>query len=133
MKKNMKIVLALLSITTNIYAQTVTKGPSQIVVGQTYTAKARYSIPLTSFDRCLGPNPAALNADLLAHEQFNRGTVAGESAYLVAALESLNACKNDFNADCKIISASYKDYVSTEFIGFKACDATITVHGYRLK
>ncbi len=133
MKTQMKSVIAMLVLGTVGFANAaVVKGPTRIIVGQTYTATARYAAPLSTFERCEGPSPAALNLDLPAYVREYEGTIAGRSAYHIAVSEALSACKNDMNADCKIVSALYKDFVSTEFIGYKACDASITVHGYRM-
>ncbi len=134
MKTHIKLMVAVMALGSVGFANAVvTKGPTKIIVGQTYTAKARYAIPLSTYQRCQGPSPAALNIDLSPEIRESFGTEAGESSYMIAAVEALSACKNDMNADCKIVSASYKDFVSKEFIGFRACDATITVHGYRLR
>ena len=104
-----------------------TVGPAHSTVAQTYTTISRFSQPLTGTEPCVGPDPA--------YPEFSRysETWPGVRAYEQAAAESFNACKNDFNSDCQVVSASYRDVISTEFIGYKACEARVVVHGYKLR
>ncbi len=114
-------------------AEVVVDVKQQIIVGTSYVSTFRYSQPLTGVDICRGPNSAQLDNQIVQHQRENDGTWAGQQAYNLAASEALASCKNDYNSDCKIVSARYKDIISTEFIGYKACEAKVLVHGYRLK
>jgi hypothetical protein len=120
--KKIKLLLPTLTILTvstfsglQTFAQDSGNGNGeQTAEVKTFVATARYENPLDTFERC---------------DAFS---FAGISAARIAQDEAVNACKDEFNADCIVVSADYQDIVSTEFIGYKACSATVTVHGYKL-
>jgi|GEM_PF-3667212 len=105
----------------------VSISPVLPVLGHAYTATAQYPRPLDTFEACLGPDPAS-DSQLLTGV-----TQAGLEAFLAAKQEALNACHNQYNADCKVVSAEYREIISLEFIGYKACEAKVVVHGYQLE
>lgn len=128
-----KIVLIILML-VGFNSQAATEGSAHYIIGHAYTAKARYSQPLTGHEECVGPNPS-IYADLSPEEWAYHGypTEPGEHAFLLAAADALGACKDNYNADCKIVSAKYHYIISVEFPGYKACEAIVVVHGYKWK
>lgn len=110
----------------------VVPGPQVVVIGQSYTATARFSQPLSTNHLCEGPSPSRYDYEFSNSVRLYEGSWAGYKAYEIAALSAMNACKIGFNSDCKIVAAAYQDIISMEFIGYKACEATVVVHGYRL-
>lgn len=127
------IIGLMMTASTVSNAEVVVDKKQQIIVGTSYVSTFRYSQPLTGVDICRGPNTAQLDNQIVQAQREDEGTWAGQQAYNLAASEALASCKNDYNSDCKIVSARYKDIISTEFIGYKACEAKVLVHGYKLK
>lgn len=102
-------------------------------VGQYFTSTVHYSQPLTTFDTCLGANPAVTRNNWdYGRSVIEGATNAGAQAYSEAARIALNACEQKNNFKCLIVSAAYNDVISTEFIGYKACRATVTVLGIKV-
>ena len=133
MKMAKMIIGLMMTASTVSNAEVVVDKKQQIIVGTSYVSTFRYSQPLTGVDICRGPNTAQLDNQIVQAQREDEGTWAGQQAYNLAASEALASCKNDYNSDCKIVSARYKDIISTEFIGYKACEAKVLVHGYKLK
>lgn len=133
--KKTKLIAMLLFVSNFAHANrgdNVVLGQTRIVVGKSYVSTARFSQPITGYERCVGPNPALLDLQIPESVRDQRGTFPGWNAYIKAASQGLSVCKNDYNSDCKIVSAKYTDIVSVEFIGYRACEAEVVVHGYRL-
>ena len=129
------VLFAIVAATLQVQAsrdRQVVPGEPFFVVGQTYTATARFSQPLSTNHRCEGPSPSRYDSEFTNAIRFDEGSWAGFKAYELAAVEAMNACKIDYNSDCKIVAASYREIMSREFIGYKACEATVSIHGYRL-
>ena len=81
--------------------------------GNTYTVTFQYPNPLDTFERCDAYSGA--------------GRYAAENA----EEEALEECRNDHNGDCISEGAVFRSILSVQFIGYKACAATVSVHGYR--
>ncbi len=78
-----------------------------------YTAIYQSSYPLAGYEKC-----------------GFRGFI-GQDAYEVAANEANAQCEEDGNLDCNEVSIRFKEIISTEFIGFKACEAKVVVRGWK--
>ncbi len=129
------VLFAIVAATLQVQASRdlyVEPSESVIVVGRTYTATARFSQPLHTNQRCEGPSPTRYDSDFTDAIRYSEGSWAGFKAYESAAVEAMNACKIDYNSDCKIVAASYREIMSREFVGYKACEAKVVIHGYRL-
>jgi hypothetical protein len=83
-------------------------------VASTYTAKCRFERPLDTYESC---------------DEFS---CAGNTARECAEDEALGQCKDEYNSDCVIVDIQYTTIISEDFIGYKACEAHVTVHGFRL-
>lgn len=79
-----------------------------------YTATCRFPYPLDTYDQC---------------DEFSS---AGSEAEECARNQALVDCRNESNSDCVSEGATYEQIVSTEFVGYKACEATVHIHGYRV-
>jgi hypothetical protein len=82
---------------------------------ETYVSTCRYEHPLDTYESC------------------EAWTNAGQRASECARQEADFECRQGFNSDCVLVGTSYKVILSEDFIGYKACEATATVHGYRLE
>ena len=80
----------------------------------TYVANCRFEQPLDTYSFC------------------NLNTYAGANAYQCALEEAMAKCKISYNADCIIIGANFTNIISHEFVGYKACEAKVYIHGYQL-
>ena len=130
--KETVLFLSFLMIQSPAFANgTASSGTATSVTTQNFTGVALYSQPLTGYERCQGPNPAIVESELPASGREYSGTTAGREAYSEAASLAINICKQNRNYDCRVVSAEYKDVVSTLFIGFKGCQATVVVRGYK--
>ncbi len=83
-------------------------------IGTSHSATCRYPYPLSTYQGC------------------NEYTHAGREAGDCALDQALSDCKDEHNSDCVEVGTTYREIISTEFIGYKACEATVRVHGYRL-
>jgi hypothetical protein len=81
---------------------------------KTYTRSCRFEQPLNTFDRC------------------DEDSWAGHNAKECARDKAMQACGENYSSDCIVRSVVYQNYISREFIGYKACEVTISVHGYRV-
>lgn len=103
----MKLALVLISlISTSAFAAPATTS--------TYVGRCRFEAPLDTYSSC---------AD---------GTYAGERAFRCAEDEAISACQESYNSDCIPAGVHYRTIISQEFVGYKACEVTVLVHGYRL-
>ncbi|MGZ3695165.1 MAG: hypothetical protein ACXWQO_13580 [Bdellovibrionota bacterium] len=82
--------------------------------GTSYTKSYRFEHPLDTYDSCSGYSEA------------------GSEAEAGAENEAMLACQRDYNSDCVVIGRRFVTIMSHEFIGYKACEAQVTVHGYRM-
>lgn len=82
--------------------------------GQAYVRAARFEHPLDTYERCG------------AHSH------AGYEARQIALNEAMLACRQAYNADCIVTGTRFRTIMSREFIGYKSCEAQVTVHGYRM-
>ena len=82
--------------------------------GSTFTSSCRYEHPLDTYEGCAA------------------WTYAGQSAEECARARAMLDCRKAFSADCVLEGVTFSEILSLEFIGYKACEATVTVHGYRL-
>lgn len=80
-----------------------------------YITSCRYEHPLSTYDGC------------------NAKSSSGYFAYSCAVEEALSQCRSDYNIDCVVTAVTYRSIVSQEFIGYKACEASVRVRGYRIK
>lgn len=79
-----------------------------------FTGHGRYEHPLSTYEDC------------------NPYTFAGIRAAAEAERDARNQCHDAFNDDCVVVTTTYKPILSQEFIGYKACESTVIVHGYQL-
>lgn len=84
-----------------------------VQAGQLFVEKCRNVHPLSTYEDC------HIDSD------------SGYGAYLCALNDALIRCKNAANVDCVEIGASLRSIISHEFVGYKACEATVTVRGWR--
>jgi hypothetical protein len=110
----MKLAKLMVSALLSISAFTTVAAQAASFEGQAYTRAARFEHPLDTYDSC-GPN-----------------SEAGYEAHQVALNEAMLACRQGYNADCVVTGTRYVTILSREFIGYKACEAQVTVHGYRM-
>jgi hypothetical protein len=82
-------------------------------VGGTYSSSCRYPYPLSTYQGC------------------SDYTHAGSEAAECARDQAFENCRNEYNSDCIEVGVTYREIVSLEFIGYKACEATVLVHGFR--
>lgn len=68
---------------------------------------------------------------LSTYEDCNGYTNYGYGAYLCALNEAMLKCKAAAYVDCVELGRSFKNIISNEFVGYKACQATVTVRGWR--
>lgn len=129
MKKTVPLTILMAA---GFHSYAATEGLTHYMTGHTYLGKARYSQPLSSYEECVGPHPS-IYTDLHPEEWESQGypTEPGEKAFLRAAGDALGTCKNNYNANCKVVSARYRDVISIEFPGYRACEAVVVVHGYK--
>ena len=80
-----------------------------------YGGSCRFENPLSSYESC---------------EAWSE---AGETAAQCALERAMLKCRQDFNSDCVPQGAVYHTIISQEFIGYKACEARVLVHGFRLR
>lgn len=80
---------------------------------QLFVEKCRNVHPLTTYDRC----------DM--HSSYGYG------AYLCALNDAMLRCRSAANVDCVEVGASLKSIISNEFVGYKACEANVTVRGWK--
>ncbi|MCU1441764.1 MAG: hypothetical protein JWP85_2761 [Rhodoglobus sp.] len=82
--------------------------------GTSYTKAYRFEHPLDTYDSC------------------SNHSEAGAEAEEGAENEAMLACQQDYNSDCVVIGRRFRTIMSKEFIGYKSCEAQVTVHGYRM-
>lgn len=82
-------------------------------VGGTYSSTCRYPYPLSTYQGC------------------GDYTRAGSEAAECARAQAFENCKDEYNSDCIEIGVTYREVLSLDFIGYKACEATVLVHGFR--
>lgn len=153
------ILTLLCGISKVAEAQGVVTGRLRPMEGQSFVSTARYSQPLTGHAICLGPNPATSEwfrssqtgewyqmsqygerfKVYISGNWYRMSTASewlpispGQMAFISAVDAAMNECQMLFHSGCRVASAKYKDFISTEFVGYKACEATVVVHGYRL-
>lgn len=80
----------------------------------TYMASCRFEQPLDTYSSCSEDSYAGLNAFQCARE------------------EAISKCKISYNADCIVVGFNFTSIISQEFVGYKACESKVYVHGYRL-
>lgn len=80
---------------------------------QLFTERCRNVHPLSTYERC------SMNSEY------------GYGAYLCALNDAEYRCKSAGNLDCVEVGVSLKNIVSQEFVGYKACEATVTVRGWK--
>ncbi|MES2769971.1 MAG: hypothetical protein V4596_12570 [Bdellovibrionota bacterium] len=81
--------------------------------GNLFVEKCRNTHPLSSYEDC------SIN------------TNSGYGAYLCALDEATIRCRSAGNVDCVELGVTFKNIISNEFIGYKACEAKVTVRGWR--
>ncbi len=114
MKRNFfKITTHLVCLFSALSSQAANSGTPATV--QSYTATCRYEHPLSTWDGC------------------RNYTRAGAEARQCAEDEAILLCEQNYNTDCLFKGVKFKTIISHEFIGYKACEATVTVHGYRVR
>ena len=109
--------MTLRSLTTISLAALALGAPlaqAESFTGSTYTKVARFEHPLDTYESC------------------SKRSHAGSIAYEDAARDALLACRRGYNADCVEIGVAFRSVMSREFIGYKYCEAAVTVHGYRM-
>lgn len=70
---------------------------------------------------------------LMTSQNCDNKSYAGYKAKECAFAQALQQCEEDYNTDCVEKTTTYKEYISLEFVGYKACQATVTIRGYRMK
>ena len=106
--------LMILSASASLAATQPAAQDGKGAVANTYVKTCRFERPLDTYDGC------------------DDDTWAGRQAEECAENEAVVACQNAYNSDCNVVGTTYKTIISEEFIGYKACEATVIVHGFRI-
>ncbi len=83
------------------------------ITGTLYAKSCRVEYPLYTFDECAP------------------WTDTGQNAADCAESKAEIACRDAFNTDCVHDAPTFREVMSTDPVGYKACEATATVRGYR--
>ena len=108
-----KIFLILATLMANVSALAAVSPDAQ-AKANTYVANCRFEQPLDTYSYC------------------NEHSYAGANAYECAREEALAKCKISYNTDCIVVGVNFTNIISQEFIGYKACEAKVYIHGYQL-
>lgn len=107
--------MTLLSVLATTFAAPLAALADTSFTGRSYVKTARFEHPLDTYDAC-SPH-----------------SYAGAEARETAIREALLACRADFASDCVIKGTSFRAVMSREFIGYKYCEAKVTVVGFLLR
>lgn len=76
-------------------------------------------------EKCKNVHPLSTYEDCDMRESYGYG------AYLCALNDAILRCRTAAYVDCHEVGATLKSIVSNEFVGYKACEASVTVRGWR--
>jgi hypothetical protein len=76
-------------------------------------------------EKCKNVHPLSTYQDCNMHSDYGYG------AYLCALNDAMITCKSDAFVDCHEIGVQLRSIISNVFVGYKACEATVTVRGWR--
>jgi hypothetical protein len=108
-----KALIGGISVATFLSGLSSVANAKNSFAGHVYAATERATSPLTTYEAC--------------SEYSDVGRMARHAAESDAVLE----CENDFNADCVVEGRKFRVIVSREFVGYRACEVTVYVHGYK--
>jgi hypothetical protein len=102
------LTLGFIAISTTAFA-----APNRNIIAKDFQSTCRFEHPLDTYDGC------------------NKNSHAGETAFECAKDDAMADCRNEYFSDCIVVGARYKTIISREFFGYKACEVTVLMRGYR--